>query len=161
MTDRTEHTYMDRSAFEKGEWDNEPDFVYWTDPYTQYKCLIRRSIVGVLCGYVGVEKGHPCYGMDYLSVPVEMHGGITFSDHIDGYPIDGYPIGDKLMNWAIEWGKENSKTWWIGFDCCHYGDLMPLKEGYIEASIPKLITYKNINFVTKEVESLARQLKNM
>lgn len=54
-------------------------------------------------GYVRISEGHPFYGMNYMDIPVSVHGGITFGDHImdDSRWPDGY---------------------WIGFDTAHYGD---------------------------------------
>ena len=54
-------------------------------------------------GYVRIVEGHPFYGMDYMDIPVNVHGGLTFGNHImdnDKWP-DGY---------------------WVGFDTAHYGD---------------------------------------
>ena len=54
-------------------------------------------------GYVRIVEGHPFYGMNYMDIPVNVHGGLTFGDNImdnDRFP-DGY---------------------WVGFDTAHYGD---------------------------------------
>ena len=54
-------------------------------------------------GYVRIVEGHPFYGMDYMDIPVSVHGGITFGNHImdDSRWPDGY---------------------WIGFDTAHHSD---------------------------------------
>ena len=54
-------------------------------------------------GYVRIVEGHPFYGMDYMDIPVSVHGGLTFGDHIMDY--DKWPDG-----------------YWVGFDTAHYGD---------------------------------------
>jgi len=54
-------------------------------------------------GYVRIVEGHPFYGMNYMDIPVSVHGGLTFGDNImdnNSFP-DGY---------------------WVGFDTAHYGD---------------------------------------
>ena len=54
-------------------------------------------------GYVRIVEGHPFYGMNYMDIPVNVHGGLTFGDNImdnNRFP-DGY---------------------WVGFDTAHYGD---------------------------------------
>ena len=54
-------------------------------------------------GYVRIVEGHPFYGMNYMDIPVNVHGGLTFGDHVmdnNHFP-DGY---------------------WVGFDTAHYGD---------------------------------------
>jgi hypothetical protein len=55
------------------------------------------------CGYVRIPQGHVWHDKNYDDIPVDVHGGLTFSDleaclHEDGV---GY---------------------WIGFDCAHLGD---------------------------------------
>lgn len=55
-------------------------------------------------GYVRIPEGHPYYEKTYDDIPVNVHGGLTFGDHVfgkDKYFSDGY---------------------WVGFDTSHYGD---------------------------------------
>ena len=55
-------------------------------------------------GYVRIPEGHEYYGKNYDDIPVNVHGGLTFGDHVfgkDKYFSDGY---------------------WVGFDTAHYGD---------------------------------------
>jgi hypothetical protein len=54
-------------------------------------------------GYVRIVEGHPFYGMEYMNIPVSVHGGLTFGDHI----MDS----DKWYD-----------GYWVGFDTAHYGD---------------------------------------
>ena len=61
---------------------------------------------GFRCGYVGLPKGHKWYGEDYDDIPVNAHGGLTFS-------------GLQTIF--------DSELWWIGFDCAHYGDGLDLE----------------------------------
>jgi hypothetical protein len=56
-------------------------------------------------GYVAVPPTHPAYKMDYdtLLYPIEIHGGLTYSD-----------FGN---------GENAPKHWWVfGFDTAHFGD---------------------------------------
>jgi hypothetical protein len=54
-------------------------------------------------GYVAVPPTHPVYKMDYDSVYVDVHGGLTCS---------------QLGN-----GQDAPKNWWVfGFDTAHYND---------------------------------------
>jgi len=55
-------------------------------------------------GYVRITEGHPYYEKNYDDIPVDVHGGLTFSDNI---------FGDS---------KHFSDGYWIGFDTAHYGD---------------------------------------
>lgn len=54
-------------------------------------------------GYVRIAEGHKYYGKTYDDIPINVHGGLTFGDHI----MDN----DK-------W----SDGYWVGFDTAHYGD---------------------------------------
>lgn len=62
-------------------------------------------------GYVVIFKGHPMYGKSYSEVPIDIHGGLTFSKHIN----------------EIDWPEitEEMKGGWVfGFDTAHYSDDM-------------------------------------
>lgn len=56
-------------------------------------------------GYVLLPKEHPWYGMEYEEIPVDIHGGLTYT----GYWEDAPEQADR-------------EKWWIGFDCAHHGD---------------------------------------
>lgn len=130
---------MKNKEWGSGEWDNEPDEESWVDEYSGYKCNLRRAgcLLGYWCGYVALPSNHPYYNAKYKEMPpVNIHGGVTFPLICDG---------DK---------------YWIGFDCCHYCDIVPY-----DAHNPLLAkedaTYKNIKYVKDETISLARQLYNI
>jgi hypothetical protein len=54
----------DRTGWEPGPWDDEPDKIEFTTT-VGLPGLIVRSHSGGLCGYVGVPPGHQFYGVDY------------------------------------------------------------------------------------------------
>lgn len=54
-------------------------------------------------GYVRIIEGHPFYDKGYENIPVNVHGGLTFSEHI-------------MDN------EKWSDGYWVGFDTAHYGD---------------------------------------
>lgn len=67
------------------------------------KCLVLRQNVpglGHLCGYVFLPGGHKFFEKDYDDIPVDVHGGLTYSDNYEG-------------------------LWKVGFDCAHGGDRLP------------------------------------
>lgn len=151
-----------KAQMPEGVWQFEPDKMQWEDPATKLPCLIVRNQAGALCGYVGVPEGHPFYGKDYSDLPVECHGGLTFSDfcgeHEDGIchkPSPGEP----------------EKVWWLGFDCGHGGDIIPSfiklheemkkKDGFELKTFTgaRGETYKDIAYVQNECRELAKQLK--
>ena len=55
-------------------------------------------------GYVRIPEGHEYYEKTYDDIPVAVHGGLTFGDHI------------------FENSKNFSDGYWVGFDTAHYGD---------------------------------------
>jgi hypothetical protein len=69
---------------------------------------------GYANGYVLIPKGHPWHKVHYDDIPVDVHGGLTFSEEVDGSMVDDF---DELT-------KEDVGKWMIGFDTCHSGDNM-------------------------------------
>ena len=57
-----------------------------------------------LCAYIGIPISHPLSGYDYESLPVQAHGGLTFSKKGVGKLLEGY--------------------WWYGWDYGHCDDYM-------------------------------------
>lgn len=56
-------------------------------------------------GYIKIPVGHKYYGMHYEEVPMNAHGGLTYSGDLFG-----------------------RNEWWLGFDCAHTEDLMNPKD---------------------------------
>jgi hypothetical protein len=152
-----EYRTQDKSGWGDGSWQDEPDKKQWLDQETGLPCLIVRNTLGVLCGYVGVPEGHWAYLRHYDDVPVDVHGGLTFSDKCQG--------GDETR--AICHIADDDRVWWLGFDCAHAGDYMPKTESFFRKAIEHLPygipsdVYRDFAYVTQEVESLARQLKDL
>lgn len=116
-------------------WESEPSRLEWMAEGIPFPLLIMRAGMGHLCGYVGLPADHPLYGRDYESIDVDVHGGLTFSGH--------RKCADETV-------------WWLGFDCAHYGDMVPR----IHARYPSnLEEYRTIEWVRAETERLARQLE--
>lgn len=72
---------------------------YWEDGYW---CRVRQTGMGAWCGYVALTPRHPWFNQDYAEIPVDIHGGLTYGESEP----DGY--------------------YWIGFDCAHWGDYIPM-----------------------------------
>lgn len=93
-----------------------------------------------LCGYIELPPKHRLFGKSYNHKDfseIEVHGGITWSER-------RYP-----------WDQKRRKSYVIGFDCLHYGDCIP---GFISDNNKGI--YRDEKFVTKELKSLSRQIKN-
>lgn len=156
---QAEHT-VDRTGWAPGPWDGEPDRVEWRAH--GFPCLIVRSpTTGALCGYVGVPSDHPFHGVndgEEKADSLSVHGGITYGSkcagHICHVPQPGEP----------------DDVWWLGFDCSHAGDVMPIRSSGFDsmnqfASMFGAATheggYKNVAFVREETERLAEQLRSV
>ena len=145
-------TYIDKSEWQRGEWDSEPDRIEWRAEGTpRLACLIVRSpSSGALCGYVGVPPGHPWHGKGYnVGIDAEAHGGLTYAascdegGHICHVPLPG----------------ESPDVWWLGFDCSHSYDVSPAYSKIPGFSItPSSLgeSYKTVAYVRREVERLAK-----
>lgn len=70
-----------------------------------YRCVVIGQSMGHRCGYVGIPRGHKLYGVPYDEINVDVHGGLTFGETYNTYPVEN---------------KEG--LYYIGFDCGHYGD---------------------------------------
>lgn len=155
-----EYRTFDKSTWGPGPWQDEADKKQWLDEATGYPCLIVRSpSSGSLCGYVGVPEAHPFYGKGYGVLPddPEVHGGLTFagSCRVDA---------DESKHVCHKAGGDD-KVWWLGFDTAHCGDYSP-KIDAVMKSVGHYYgdlgdTYKDFDYVTREVIDLAAQLKHM
>lgn len=116
------------------DWMKEPNHTEWIDPETMMPCRIRRNMtLGCLCGYVA---SHRDLG-ETFQLRVAVHGGLTYREQAgedDTFP--GF--------------------WWYGFDCGHYSDYCPFVVLRPQGGQQN---YRNWEYVTKEVTSLARQLR--
>jgi hypothetical protein len=109
--------------------------------------LIVRNRSGALCGYVGVGSDHPLFEVKYdRMAQFDVHGGLTYSDHCQGgichVPDPGEP----------------DNIWWLGFDCGHGGDLIPAYRSITATRGLFNGTYRNVDYVRAQCESLAEQL---
>jgi hypothetical protein len=126
-------------------WEQEPQQAEeWVDADTGYECSIwRNPNMGHLCGYVGIPKGHPCYGVGYNDMDgIEVHGGLTYSE-----------VDDARQVYAF------------GFDAGHGGDFSPglaLTMFGINGKFSawgERDTYRTWAYVKENVLSLCKQLK--
>lgn len=117
---------------EEQPWLGEPDSEEGTAFGFHWE-LKRTPGIGIWCGYVDVPYGHPWYGKDYDELlDVHVHGGVTYTQNHD-------------------------LDWRVGFDCGHFGDVMPVA-GAPAFALPGG-TYKDIAYVTREVVVLCRQAR--
>ena len=147
---------FDRHSWSKGKWSSEHDVYIWVDQETDYDCLIVRLKLGYLSGYVGINNQHPLYGKpasDELFATLKIHGSKIFSSS---------QIMDRgedcLQSIPLVSTERTDPTWWIGFGCHHQGDLIPCLFS-MSGTINEGESYKDVEYLTKEVIALSRQLK--
>ena len=152
----TEQMAKAKASYVDGPWNAEPDRVEWRSRSRGLVCLVTRNQVGAWCGYVGLPPGHAFHGKHWDDVPVDVHGGLTFSGFCSGHichvPAKGEP----------------EDVWWLGFDCAHAFDLIPAmstfltKDNHHELDTGHVYhTYRDLAYVKREVERLADQLVSL
>lgn len=157
-----EYWTIDKTSWGNGDWNKgfdgkgEPDKRQWEDEHTGLPCLIVRNHHGSLCGYVGVSQGHPFFKKGGYDFDLEVHGGITFTGGCDS----NYEPSMGICH--ID--PSNDNVWWLGFDCGHFMDVSPAMAARLKIvedfpAIDFAKCYRNIDYVTAEVQSLAKQLK--
>ena len=80
-----------------------------------YENGVRRLIMNIrgshFTQYVGIPENHPLAGFSYENLPIDCHGGLTFSSK----------------------GKKETKFpegfWWYGWDYSHLGDYIAPPKG--------------------------------
>ncbi|WP_394831808.1 hypothetical protein LVJ94_35360 [Pendulispora rubella] len=136
----------------QGPWSNEPDHAEWTTR-AGLPALAIRGGYGVWCGYVGVPRGHRCYGRshgDIEALGVMVHLGITYAK-----------APTELIGTTSADATQPDDLWWVGFFCGHAGDLLP---GMLDAlsTLPSPsfddLVYRDLGYVQERSEELATQL---
>ena len=157
MTPTLTYRTIDKTAWARGPWDQEPDKKQWQDLATGLPCLaVRTRDMGFWCGYVGVPPGHPAHGVKYDELDVDVHGGPTFSEAC----MEG---NQERSICHIPGPGDPDHVWWIGFDTGHAWDLLPGKDSMlkgcgIESYHDPLEEYRTLAYVESQCAELARQL---
>lgn len=148
----TSATFVDRSPWPPGPWDGEPvDRVDWVDPVTRYPCFVKRGPLGAWCGYVGVPPGHRHHGADMDDVNVVVHGGLSFAAPCE--PDDERPHVERICH--VPAPGEPDDVWWLGFDCSHGHDAIPMLSSTM--TLPGAV-YRTVDYARDQATRVARQL---
>ena len=97
---------------------------------------------GSRCGYVGVKKGNPLFGIKYQDLDdIDVHGGLTFSG---------------------VW-KRDPDAWLFGYDCNHDCDRKDpnsefCREGFSYGGYGE---FRSLEYCVLECEKLAKQLSEI
>ena len=116
----------------------EPDYALFYKEDMIY--IIKRILkYGYLCGYIALDPTHPLYADDYHDY--DVHGGIS--------------LEGKDRKYTPEFPGISSNIRLLGFDCAHFDDFYYGAYQHCHAS-----TYKDFQYVLKELDSLAEQIRN-
>jgi hypothetical protein len=94
-------------------WDDIKSKESGTILHDEFKDGLRFIIMrgpAALCAYLGIPQDHPLANHDYDDLPIDCHGGLTFSGG-----------GDK-------WRPKD--FWWYGWDYSHAGDYSFYEDEY-------------------------------
>lgn len=156
-------------------WENEPDRLDF-DADGLPCTIVRLPMLRCLCGYVGVHRGHPWFGLStdaIVKLPPSWFAGRRIFDqgtgaldlalhlmHGRGNPAeDGCAIGLALhvhrgVNYADAGFPDGTgrDLWVFGFDCGHAGDYLPGKT--FEHLVPKEV----IDTLPDDVREMAERI---
>jgi hypothetical protein len=155
-------------AWGYGEWVEEVDYMEWV--YRGILCRIHRAVSkgennliignGQLNGYIEIPSQHPWINLTYHEIDCEVHGGLTFKEEFQGKTSIGFDCAhledetpdtlEKILNRMHRISPESIES-----DV--FTKLYEIESKYPEIFRPKK-TYKNINFVKCECESLVDQM---
>lgn len=149
------------------------------------RAVVIMGSMGFRCGYVGVQPGHPLYGIGYsqetdalFPLPEDEKLGkrsivaawcAASSGRIPQTPEMAFDVHGGL---TYSGGEPNypvkSDLWWFGFDCGHAGDasspeyMQAMREKY-----PESVglwrqhggeVHRSLEYAADECESLAQQI---
>lgn len=167
---------IDKSKWDDGEWQAEPDTLYYQTAEGFQAVILRTSHSGVLCGYVGVPQGHPWWRKQYhdvvtptaeqLQQPIDTDKISVFAVFVEA--LSGRDDDSARIDCLVHvhggltysdrgWPSlgEDPRLWFFGFDCAHAGDYNPAydyKYGWGEGQ------YRNLDYVKSEIAALSAQL---
>lgn len=129
---------MKESAERVRPWFSEPDRDEWTDEATGLACFAKRGAGSAWCGYVRLPDPTTLDLDADEWQSLDVHGGVTWG------PVAFRRDVDPRLPDGV----------WVGFDCCHHGDLMPLGSLFANGSE----TYRTLDYVRGECSRLAAQV---
>ena len=106
----------------------ERDFVY-----KGFRCVVVFNCLCFRCGYVAVTDDPNVFKTIVRKKEIfDVHGGVTYSD------------GGENSHHTVD-----SNSYWLGFDCGHYGD---------EIDVDQAVEYK---LISPEVEPIMRMQEGL
>jgi hypothetical protein len=138
-----------KGAWGAGPWVGEPDRVEWR--FAGFPCLMRRTPMGIWCGYVAVGEGHPWFEQRPDDIEARAHGGLNYADTCNASVCHVPRAG------------ESDHVYWVGFDCGHGWDVLPGLEAQMREALGREpyrlpgAVYRDQAYVMAQVDGLARQ----
>lgn len=150
-----------------------------------YKCVVIMTDMGHRCGYVGIPKKHPLYGVygseEHKSLPAEdlqqqevgKRGIIPLvcfgakEDKVYASPDVYFDVhgGITFSDGGLRALPDVKDLWWFGFDCAHAGDapdlnkMNPKLREVYEKFPSKTDVVRTLKYCIQECKNLADQLK--
>lgn len=148
---RTEYLWDRATRIERwgeGPWLDEPDVCEWN--FYSIRCFMRRHPeIGSWAGYVGLQRGHPWYGLDDDDIPASAHRGLSWvSDNLSFDDVT--ELGAAFFPSPTE-----QPLWWVGFHTGHGDDLPPHAAKLLPS--PMGAVYRHFRYVREQVNLLAKQ----
>lgn len=131
--------YFCNWEFKNKPWENEKDLYKFK--IGKYKCIIRRTDNGYLCGYVGIKNDHPLYNKDLNWSVLEKE--ITYTDRSNDF---------------LHYDNIDENLWFIGFHCGERFDYIPFPPTKDWNNCGEF-NYKTVNFVKRNIVNLIKLLK--
>lgn len=154
------------------------------DWYTKagLRAIVVMTEMGHRCGYVGVAKDHPLYGVEYnessraikespVNEPQGKRGIMTLLSAAltpdEDWRLDVvFDVhGSLTFSGQAKFDQdEPNKRWWFGFDAGHHmdaPDLAAIKDPQLRdiyTGFPREGTIRTLDYMAEECESLAKQL---
>ena len=159
----------------------------WVDEETGLLCLIRKTELGSLCGYTGIDRTHPWAGKEYgdCLLPTAKPRGELESDRKPMFPDSDLTMSERMIEslsqkiicgeegfghtvesmievhggvtFAGEWEEFGGGDIWWFGFDCAHA--WDLVPGLPEAFADHG-TYRDENFVVREIEAMAKQIKS-
>ena len=138
------------------------DKIGWIDAATDLRCIILREENDTLSGYVGVEPGHPLFGVAADALPhaflPPVHGELTYASACEANISEAVSVCHLAPQKRAGTSdvSPDEEIWWLGFDTDHPFDLVPAYSDRSSGHTGRI--YRDQGYVYRECMKLARGL---
>ena len=136
--------YVDRTGWDHGPWDREPDAEFWREG-DYYGFALRNPERGTWCGYAAVPPGHPQWGASADATGLQGPREYTFAGRASDLP-EHFNLGQGAEGY-----------WAFGFHCAYGHDDWPGVRQF--GDFPRLLKYRKLSYVKGLVQETIAQLR--